>query len=198
MSNCSFSKKTLARTLLAGLVGGVIINLVMILTWSVLFKDLSQEQEFSFLFRDFRVDPKAKLIPLFGIIFGLVLALVYAWFYKAICCCNCKYSRGLWFGFVIWLITGFSGGLNAYGLYPYTIEATLVQIFSNLVAVLLASIAISKIYGDSLDSACGSTNEDGSYASKGGSCNWKSEGKQEDKNAEQWGTKPNKKGKSEE
>lgn len=164
--SCGFTKKVLLKVLLATVVSGIFFNAVMILTWSVLFKDVSEQ--FAFLYRDFRIDPVAKLMGLFGFVFTLTLAIGYKFFYKAVKCCDCNYSKGLWYGFYVWLIYGFAGNLAAHSLYPYTIYATLIAVVSSFVAILGASAIISKITSGALQAECDSWNAEN--GSSGASC----------------------------
>lgn len=165
-TSCTFSKKVFVKLILATVVSGIFFNAVMILTWSVLFKDVSEQ--FAFLYRDFRIDPVAKFMWAFGFLLTLTLAVGYKFFYKAVKCCDSNYSKGLWYGFYIWLIYGFAGNLAAHSLYPYTIYATLIAVVSSFVAILGASAIISKIMSGALQAECDSWKAEN--GSSGASC----------------------------
>lgn len=164
-SSCSLTKKIFFKIILATVISGIFFNAVMVLTWHVLFKDVSEQ--FAFLYRDFRIDPVAKFMWAFGFLFTLTLAIGYKVFYKAVKCCDCNYKKGLWYGFYIWLIYGFAGNLAAHSLYPYTIYATLIAVVSSFVAILGASAIISKIMSGALQVECDSWKAEGS---EGSSC----------------------------
>jgi hypothetical protein len=169
-SSCSLTKKIFFKIILATAISGIFFNGVMILTWGVLFKDVSEQ--FAFLYRDFRIDPVAKLMWVFGFLFTLTLAIGYKVFYKAVKCCDCNYSKGLWYGFYIWLIYGFAGNLAAHSLYPYTIYATLIAVVSSFVATLGASVIISKILSITLQAECDSWKAENSSSDASCSSNY--------------------------
>ena len=89
-------------------------------------------------------DPIAILFFIYPWVLGYALSIVYSQLGKAIN--GNSISKGLKFGFLMWIAVGFTSAFLVFSSMDYPIGFTVNSVISSLIYIPLASIVISKIF----------------------------------------------------
>lgn len=135
------------RGILGGVAFGIIGEIFGWLIYGVIF--MRWTKEVSQLWRPMESLHWRFGMPLADIFSGLMIALVYAIFYKGIPGSGLK--KGLMFGLVLWLIVRFAGELFWYAMSPVPFMLVLAGWLHGLIVMSLGGLAIAAIYGKSLE-----------------------------------------------
>ena len=88
-------------------------------------------------------------VPLVSILSGVLIALVFAVLYKGIP--GIGLTKGLVYGFLLWLITRLAGELFMYVVMPYPFMLVVAGWLHGMCGMLLGGALIATIYGKSLE-----------------------------------------------
>lgn len=139
------------RTLLAGIVYGVISYIVGGVVWGGIFEE--QTMAHAHLWRDMENDKTAKWMPAASVLIGIGLAFAFASFYKGIPGEGIK--KGLHFGWILWLGFGLGGSVLWYTLSPVSIDLLIASLLDYALSLIIGGAAIAAVFGKLLDNnAC--------------------------------------------
>jgi hypothetical protein len=136
------------RGILAGISFGIISEAFGWLIYGLLFAKWGEQA--SHLSRPMESLTWRIGMPLADIINGLMIALAFALLYKGIPGTGLK--KGLVFGLILWLIVGLAGQLFWYTMSPIPFMLLVAGWLQILIAMSLGGLAVSAIYGKSLES----------------------------------------------
>lgn len=139
------------RGIIAGLVAGIYGWFIGGLVWMKLFGEAASAH--AHLWRPMGDPSVTKGMIIAYLIIGLFYSLLYAKLSKALSCIECRFSRGIAFGFLVWLPFGFGCGLLWYMLSPISIDLLYAAWIDKALFLIGGGFLISAIYGKVL--ACG-------------------------------------------
>ncbi len=131
------------QVVVGGIVSGIVI-LIIDLIFSWLTQTIWQYNVLELSGMRTIDDPVAVLFFAYPWVLGFALSIVYSHLGKALN--GNSISKGLKFGFLMWIVVGFTSAFLVFSSMDYPIGFTMNSVISSLIYIPLASIVISKIF----------------------------------------------------
>lgn len=136
------------RGIIAGLVIGIYGWLVGGLVWMKLFGQVTLAN--AHLWRPMGDPAVTKGLFISYLIIGLFFSLLYSKVINGLCCICCRYTRGVVFGLLLWLVFGFGCGLMWYTLSPIPVDLLYAMWVDKALFLVGGGLLASIIYGETL------------------------------------------------
>ena len=137
------------RGIIGGLVVGIYGWLVGGLVWMKLFGEAAKA--YAFLWRPMGDPATMKGMVVAYLIIGIFYSLLFAKLSRALSCVECRFSRGLLFGFLCWLPFGFGCSLFWYSLTPISADLLFAAWIDKALFLIGGGLILSAIYGCTLN-----------------------------------------------